>query len=611
MTDKMEFQQQEIIDAVTKNRSTSSSTVYHLLKRKLTKYYIKHPGKAERLLNAERIKGSSETVKNSKETVQEKDNENQVKKRPECTVPTAVVCDFNDKTVKTQKEEEKEDIKDIDSKKLTVPTCRKRLSSQSQENLSAASKEELSENIGSPKDDKDSEKFDSETNGVESDKTCSILSSAGIEISRKNSLNYSSVEVMAVKGRKLSLNLSHISVESKATADNESLKNTSAKNLDEQDGKEKKEAAENDQKESPRRVETIPNLPQEKTSKSPRHSVPNTPSIGKVSLINAKVISIPLQQTKQDSPDKVKFNHRRFSLPQSGYLPSRILGTNQQRQPVTSPFSITEARRGNKDSPALPPYGLYCQLTARKAQDETDELVSRAKEDKSRVGHAGQCNGLDERHAQTRRNVYCSPTSSDKEQQRIQRHSIASSGGKELLKSINNTLGKLMEVQDKTEPVKHDGLRLRSRLPPATLNGPLKRESPVEGVKISLVQEHAAVDRAKERRNPGLKISCSVKDSHSHKPQEMSSLNTESNSTRERTIKREKNTKEGQLERAARRRRRRTIENRLPITTDNDVLSKLDESKSLRRHLRDDRSDTSHDSPRGGRRSRDSLEETV
>ena len=237
--------------------------------------------------------------------------------------------------------------------------------------------------------------------------------------------------------------------------------------------------------------------------------------------------------------------------------------------------------------------------------------MSRAKEDKSRVGHAGQCNGLDERHAQTRRNVYCSPTSSEKEQQRIQRHSIASSGGKELLKSINNTLGKLMEVQDKTEPVKHDGLRLRSRLPPATLNGPLKRESPVEGVKISLVQEHAAVDRAKERRNPGLKISCSVKDSHSHKPQELSSLNTESNSTKERTIKREKNTKEGQLERAARRRRRRTIENRLPITTDNDVLSKLDESKSLRRHLRDDRSDTSHDSPRGGRRSPDSLEETV
>ena len=265
--------------------------MYHLLKRKLKKYYIKHPGKVERTTNTETIKESTETVKNCRGTTEEKENKNPIKKRPECTVATAVVCDFSDKEEKSQKE-----VKDSDSKKLEVPTRRNQLSSPSQENLST-SNGELSENPSSPKDDLDTAVFESETDGVEKDVTCCILSGAGIEISRKNSCNYSSVEVMAVKGRRLSLNLSHISVESKVTVGDEPLKNTSVKNLE--------ETVENSEKESPRRSEAMPNIPQEKTSKSPRHSGCNAPSIGKVSLINSKVISIPLQQAKQDSPDKV------------------------------------------------------------------------------------------------------------------------------------------------------------------------------------------------------------------------------------------------------------------------------------------------------------------
>ena len=284
-------------------RSTSSATVYHLLKRKLKKYYIKHPGKAQRPTNTDTVKQSTQSVRNSSETVQEKENKNQVIKRPECTVATAVVCDFNDKEEKTQRENQ--EVKDEDSKKLKVSTCRRRLSSPSQEDLSVLNGE-LSENAGSPRNDTDTGKLDEdEADGVEKDETCSVLSTAGIEITRKDSLNYSSVEVMTVKGHKLSLNLSHISLESKVTVDQELLKNASDKNLEEHGDRESKETAENVFKESPRRAELIPSLPQDKTSKSPRHPGPNTPSIGKVSLINSKIISIPLQQTKQDSPDKV------------------------------------------------------------------------------------------------------------------------------------------------------------------------------------------------------------------------------------------------------------------------------------------------------------------
>ena len=136
----------------------------------------------------------------------------------------------------------------------------------------------------------------------EKDETCSILSSTGIEISRKNSFNYSSAEVMAVKGRRLSLNLSHISVGGKATTEQETMKNTSENDISEREVEERKNFTENGQG-SPRRSEGSP--PEDKSSKSPRNSVPATPSIGKVSLINAKVISIPLPRTKEDPGDKV------------------------------------------------------------------------------------------------------------------------------------------------------------------------------------------------------------------------------------------------------------------------------------------------------------------
>lgn len=314
---------------------------------------------------------------------------------------------------------------------------------------------------------------------------------------------------------------------------------------------------------------------------------------------------------------QVKFHHKRLSLPHS-YFPSRNLGTNQQRQPVPSPFhfntpsSSTEAKRRGKDSPSLPPYGLCCQLTAIKAQDEREELVSRANEERSRGDHT-QCNGLDARHAQTWRNVYCSP-STDK---RLpgKRHSVATTGGKDLLKSINNTLGRLVEIQDNAEPVKTpDSLLLRSRLPPATLNAPLKHDSVIEGVKISLIQEHGNVERVKERRNSGLKISCSVKDTHSPKPPSLSTStgvsNHESSLTKEQT-NREKQTKGGLPERGTRRRRRRTIECRIPVEINNILPSKQVEGTCLKRYSRDDKNGPTHDALQSGRRSRDSLEEII
>ena len=285
--------------------------MYHLLKRKLKKYYIKHPEKAKLITDAETIKGSTESVKDSRGIAQDKENKNPIKNKPECIVATAVVCDFNDKEEIIQKEQKEGN--DSDSKKLEVPTCRKRLSSASSENLSTPNGELPESKTDTPKEDAVTSKLESETDGAEKSETCNIFSSAGIEISRKNSCNYSSVEVMAIKGRRLSLNLSHISVESKITLDEEPLKNSSVENIDEHS--ERKETTVEDKMVSPRRVDTMPNLTQEKTlQKSPRHTTPNTPSkVGKVSLINSKVISIPLQPTRQDSSvDKVITGNRPF-----------------------------------------------------------------------------------------------------------------------------------------------------------------------------------------------------------------------------------------------------------------------------------------------------------
>lgn len=235
---------------------------------------------------------NSESVRDSRGAGREKENKNSSKKRAECAVATVNVCDFIDKEESTPNEA------GLETKNLAVPAGREELSSPSRENLSKLDGE-LSENASSRQSDGTSTKFESETDGdvssEQKDRTCSILSDAGIEISRKTSFNYSSVEVMAVNGRKMSMNLSHISLESKATVNKESS---------EQNEQEGKENAVNSHEVSPRRIiETKPITSQEKNS--PRHSNPNTPSIGKVSLINAKIVSIPLQQMKLDSPDKV------------------------------------------------------------------------------------------------------------------------------------------------------------------------------------------------------------------------------------------------------------------------------------------------------------------
>ncbi|KAL9969303.1 hypothetical protein ACROYT_G021502 [Oculina patagonica] len=596
MVDKMEFKHQEIVEAVTQNRSTATSTVYHLLQRKLKKYYVKHPGKAERTMND--VTYNSASVRDSRGAGRDKENRNSSQKKAECTVATVNVCDFNDKEESTPNET------GLETKNLAIPAGREELSSPSRENLSKLDVD-LSEDANGPQNNGISAKIKNETDGDASDeqrdRTCSILSDAGIEISRKTSLNYSSVEVMGVNGRRLSMNLSHISLESKATFNKESS---------EQNGQEGKENAVNSHEVSPRRT------PQERTS--PRHSNPNTPAIGKVSLINAKIISIPLQQMKLDPPDKGKSSPRRFSLPHS-YFPTRNLGANQHRQPVPNPFhfnapsSSTETKRRTKDPPSLPPYGLCCQLTAIKAQDEKEEQASRANEERSRGDHA-QYNGLDGRHAQTWRNVYCSPSTGRRLPNK--RHSVATTGGKELLKSINNTLGRLVEIQDKADPTKTpDSLLSRSRLPPATLNASLKNDSSIEGVKLSLIQEHATVERVKERRNSDLKISCSVKDTHSPKPPPISNstgvLNPESSSTKEQA-NREKKTKGGLAERGVRRRRRRTIESKIPIETNNNILPSKHDENTFKRHSRDiSKNDPTHDALHIGRRSRDSLEEII
>ena len=56
------------------------------------------------MANAEITSANSELVisKDSCGTAQEKENKNIVKKRHECTVATAVVCDFNANEEKTQ-----------------------------------------------------------------------------------------------------------------------------------------------------------------------------------------------------------------------------------------------------------------------------------------------------------------------------------------------------------------------------------------------------------------------------------------------------------------------------------------------------------------------------
>ena len=238
-------------------------------------------------INSESVTNNSESVRNSRGASQDKENKNAIKKRAECKVATVKPCDFNDKQESTSKE-------GLETKNLMIPAGRKELPSSSQENLSKLDGE-LLENANSLQGDLITEKLESETDrdvSVEQkDRTCSVLSDAGIEISRKTSCNYSSVEVAGVNGQKLSMNLSHILIESKATVDKESTDHNE---------EERKENTVNSRVESPRRV-----TESKHAGLSPRQSRANTPSIGKVPLINAKIISIPLQQIKLDSSDKV------------------------------------------------------------------------------------------------------------------------------------------------------------------------------------------------------------------------------------------------------------------------------------------------------------------
>ena len=241
--------------------------------------------------NSESLANNSESVRNSRGASQDKENKNAIKKRAECKVATVKACDFNDKQESASNEA------GLQTKNLTVPAGRKDLHSPSQENLSKLDGE-LSENASSLQGDLASEKSEGESDrdvsDEQKDRTCSVLSDTGFEISRKTSCNYSSVEVAGVNGRKLSTNLSHILVESKATVDKEPT----------EQNEQEKENTVNNREESPRRaIDTSTAAPKERSS--PRHSQANTPSIGKVPLTNAKIISIPLQQMKLDSPDKV------------------------------------------------------------------------------------------------------------------------------------------------------------------------------------------------------------------------------------------------------------------------------------------------------------------
>ena len=270
-------------------RSTSTATVYHLLQRKLKKYCIRHPEKAKLNTNTETVAANTVSAKDFCGTVKEKENRNTITMRHECTVAREVVFGFDGNEEKTQN-----GVKESVSKELEASINRNRLSSASLENLSA------------PK-----EKFTGATNRSLGDtdfrklETCNIVSSAGIKISRKDSCSYSSVDVMAVKVRSLSLNLSHISVESKVTGDE--LKHTSAEKLNEHGGQEMEKNETKDKMGSPRFSDAMAAITLEKTQKSSRNTCPNTRSeIGKVSVITSSVVSIPLQHTRQASlTDKV------------------------------------------------------------------------------------------------------------------------------------------------------------------------------------------------------------------------------------------------------------------------------------------------------------------
>ena len=242
-------------------------------------------------------------------------------------------------------------------------------------------------------------------------------------------------------------------------------------------------------------------------------------------------------------------------------MPSKNLGISQHKQFTPAPFGFnsaspsTDGKSRGDNTPVLPPYGLCCQLTAIKAQEEASSALTRAKEEKPLHENVTKGDGLEPTNVQLRRSVYCPSPYNSKERNRWKRHSIASSGGKELLKSINNTLGKLLEVQENAEPMKtqsQECLLLRSRGSPLSRNESMKPEPAIKDLSLSLTQENAFLERSKERRNQGMKLSSNVKDNH--KLQLLSNHNAELRPTKDQVITREKNCRLSLLERTEKRR---------------------------------------------------------
>ena len=109
-----------------------------------------------------------------------------------------------------------------------------------------------------------------------------------------------------------------------------------------------------------------------------------------------------------------------------------------------------------------------------------------------------------------------------------------------------------------------------------------------------------------------------MKDSHSPTPPSRSPstgvLNLESSSTKEQA-NREKQNKGGQSEKGVRRRRRRTLEIKIPPETNDNILPSMhgESTCSKRGHSRDNKNDPVHDgnNAHSGCGSLDSLEEVI
>ena len=282
------------------------STVYHLLCRKLNKFYIEHPGKMNAFKEARPNNCAPEKTTSIVET----------RTRSPATWRKTKELNFSEDNVQTVvsslngwDSKEKENI-DEDLCKINVPACRARLSSPSREDLSEGNvpdSNEIDKVPDSPSTaNVDSEPREDETN-EKKERSCSLSSETGLEISRKISCNCSSAEVMNMNGRKLSFNLlSHISIESKSTAANETPRNTSLKTSS-LNNVANHLLSETGSRVSLTRLDAIKHddMGKEHNVKPSSKPRPKEMSIGKVSPFNARIISIPLTPVKRNSVDKV------------------------------------------------------------------------------------------------------------------------------------------------------------------------------------------------------------------------------------------------------------------------------------------------------------------